>query len=336
MLASASGLNRHGVSCRAVSSGVDALPAVRPPRNATSFHHGITYTSYEVNTFQLRFNTTGVKVLVDPWLVGDLTFLQQDWLYRGKKRAIGRTINVDVAAVAAETDVVVLTQGLDDHTHLPTLRCFPRDTFIVANPSAASKVRPLGFANVQVLDHGSSVDVAGGRLRITATQGALVGPPWSKRQNGLVFKELPQAASTAAAKAPAPGGSSSPGPSTPDWPGASVYFEPHADFVESSVAQAGPVDVVVSPVLTGLLGVGPVGYPLTMGDINLTKLLKILRPKVLVPLLNSEIDHTGPLGAFIQDRGSYDDLRAVLDRAALDDVRIEFPALPGEAMAIAL
>jgi hypothetical protein len=25
----------------------------------TSFHHGITYTSYEVNTFSLKFNTSG-------------------------------------------------------------------------------------------------------------------------------------------------------------------------------------------------------------------------------------------------------------------------------------
>lgn len=30
-----------------------------------------------------------------------------------------------------------------------------------------------------------------------------------------------------------------------------------------------------------------------MGDLNLKALLKILQPQVLVPLLNSEIDHTG-------------------------------------------
>ncbi len=37
---------------------------------------------------------------------------------------------------------------------------------------------------------------------------------------------------------------------------------------------------MVSPVNTALLGVGAAAYPLTMGDINLTKLLKILKPKV--------------------------------------------------------
>jgi hypothetical protein len=62
--------------------------------------------------------------------------------------------------------------------------------------------------------------------------------------------------------------------------GASVYFEPHCDFDEGSVSAAGPVDVVVSPVISGLLGVGPALYPLTMGDINLVRLLRALQPKV--------------------------------------------------------
>lgn len=64
--------------------------------------------------------------------------------------------------------------------------------------------------------------------------------------------------------------------------------------------------------------------------------LSTFDPQVLVPLLNSEIDHTGPLGAVIQDRGSYDDVRSRLAAAGLGDVRVEFPAPPGEAMAIAL
>ena len=57
---------------------------------------------------------------------------------------------------------------------------------------------------------------------------------------------------------------------------------------------------------------------------------------MLVPLLNAEIDHTGPLAALIQDRGGYDKLRADLDANGVRDVRIEFPAPPGEQLAIAL
>lgn len=51
-------------------------------------------------------------MLIDPWLEGDLTFADQTWLYRGKKRVINtaKGVKVDIAQIAAETDVVVLTQ----------------------------------------------------------------------------------------------------------------------------------------------------------------------------------------------------------------------------------
>ena len=72
------------------------------------------------------------------------------------------------------------------------------------------------------------------------TSGALVGPPWSKRQLGVVIRET------------APGG-------------ASLYYEPHCDFTADSVKAElapGDVDVVVTPVVNQELGVEAVGYPL--------------------------------------------------------------------------
>ncbi len=51
-----------------------------------------------------------MRVLVDPWLVDDLVFFDQTWLYRGKKRVINVKGKVDIAEIAAETDVVVLSQ----------------------------------------------------------------------------------------------------------------------------------------------------------------------------------------------------------------------------------
>ena len=62
-------------------------------------------------------------------------------------------------------------QYLDDHTHMPTLREMPRSIPIVANPEAAERIKPLGFENVTVLDHGQTVKVANGRLCITALPG---------------------------------------------------------------------------------------------------------------------------------------------------------------------
>ena len=85
--------------------------------------------------------------------------------------------------------------------------------------------------------------------------GALVGPPWSQRQNGFVLREV-----------------SVPSPS-------SLYYEPHCDFDDQSVAAAGPVDVVVSPVTSQLLNLGVLQYPLVQGDIGLARLLRLLKPR---------------------------------------------------------
>ncbi len=82
--------------------------------------------------------------------------------------------------------------------------------------------------------------------------------------------------------------------------------ESHCDFDAASLASGlraiglpqGGVDVVVSPVMSTLLGVPGVGlasYPLVQGDINLAQLLRMLRPTLLLPLLNHEIAHEGPL-----------------------------------------
>lgn len=57
-----------------------------------------------------------MNVLVDPWLVGKLTFGGLEFIFAGSKRAV-RPDRVDVDALAAATDVILLTQGIDDHAH---------------------------------------------------------------------------------------------------------------------------------------------------------------------------------------------------------------------------
>eukprot|EP00798_Chlamydomonas_sp_ICE-L_P030460 gene30460-35470_t len=59
-------------------------------------------------------------------------------------------------------------------------------------------------------------------------------------------------------------------------------------------------------------------------------------PLVLVPLLNAEIDQEGPLSALIIERGSLDVVKQSLLDQGFTDLRVEFPAPPGEALAIAL
>jgi hypothetical protein len=352
-------------------------------------------------------------------------------------------------------------QYLDDHTHMPTLERLPKSIPVIAQPEAAARIAPLGFTDVRTIAPGASLDACGGRLRVTATAGALVGPPWSARQNGYVLQELGAARPTrlyyephcgeaggrlrggglARRRCPqgcGPAGGAAPGlrgpkaratrarkgagvraarpqrrtawvrawPSPPPAVAAGARLAPHppqakktlaADFDESSVASVGRVDVVVSPVLDVLLG----GYPLVKGGQELTKvgrglrttacmegvpnglggrmawagawlgrahgtgpprrrpqrgaaeqrrrgrgperspspppqLLRLLRPSVLVPLLNADLDQEGGLTALMSTRGDLAALRDTLAAAGLSDVDVDMPAPPGEAFAIAL
>lgn len=48
-------------------------------------------------------------MLVDPWLVGNLIFLEQDWLFKGSKKAF----NLDkdaVAKIVDRADFILLSQ----------------------------------------------------------------------------------------------------------------------------------------------------------------------------------------------------------------------------------
>lgn len=74
--------------------------------------------------------------------------------------------------------------------------------------------------------------------------GALVGPPWSKRENGFVLAET-------------------------QTNGLKMYYEPHCDYDESSVASVGKVDAIVTPVNSQVLIKFPlVGLPGLKGKVN--------------------------------------------------------------------
>ncbi|KAH7622810.1 hypothetical protein Ndes2526B_g02088 [Nannochloris sp. 'desiccata'] len=264
----------------------------------------LIYTSYEGNSWRAEFASTGLKVLVDPWLVGNLAFGGLESIYCGTKR-IARPETIDIDQLAAETDFILLTMSIDDHAHRPTLQRLPKSIPVVGSPSAAAVARNLGYTTVYEVDHGQEVVISDGKLKIRATQGALVGPPWSKRENGFVLSEI----STT---------------------GISLYYEPHADYVASSVAEVGSVDIVVSPPSTQSL----LGYQLVKGATDNVPLLKMLRPKVVVPLMNAEFDATGPLHALLSETGGVELLeRQLKETPELKNVKICLP-VAGTPMAV--
>ena len=60
----------------------------------------------------------GLRVLVDPWLTGPLQFPPGPWFFQGELPT-SRPVPPDL-------DLLLLSQGLDDHCHPPTLALLPK------------------------------------------------------------------------------------------------------------------------------------------------------------------------------------------------------------------
>lgn len=228
----------------------------------------VVYRNLGGNSWRMDFEASNTTVLCDPWLVGSLTFGGLPWLYEGKKDTSGLGL-----AAAEGTDILLLSQGLDDHAHIPTLELLPKTLPVIASPSAAAVATKLGFTQVVSLAPGKTW--IQGDLHITATAGALVGPPWSQRENGFILRERCAG-------------------------GTSVYYEPHASFDGADLARADDVDMVISPAAE----IKFAGYPLVNGFTETRKLLKLLRPQVLMPLANGAIDQGGFMAALAVSTGN--------------------------------
>ena len=230
-------------------------------------------------------------------------------LFKGEKK-VAREDTIDVDDLAAQTDFILLTMAIDDHAHRPTLRRLPKTIPVVGSPSAAEVARQLGYKRVYELDHGQQAELCNGNVVVKAVKGALVGPPWSKRENGYVITEK----------------------SADGTKEVVLYYEPHADYVEETLQSINSVDVVVMPPSTQSL----LGYDLVKGATAMVPLLKRLKPRVVIPLLNAEFNASGPLHDMLSETGGAEELQAQL-RAdeELRDIRVCVPK-PAEPMRVSI
>jgi len=270
-------------SASAVAKDPQPLPS-EPKRR-------VTYQNLGGNSWKMTFETTGTTVLCDPWLVDSLTFFGLPLLYEGKKD----TTRLGVAA-AEGTDVILLSQGLEDHAHPPTLELLPKELTVVASPTAAKVARDLGFKSVIEMWPGQTRLI--GNLSITATSGALVGPPWSQRENGFIVREQGRQ-------------------------GVSCYYEPHCSFDASALAREKEVDIVISPATEILIG----AFPLVNGFEETKTLLKIMSPEVLMPLRNGAIDQSGVISPLVTESGSIETLKRDMLRSGLPVKLLQPPAI---------
>ena len=195
----------------------------------------LTWTHLGINGQLWEFRS-GTRILVDPILVGDLTFWDLPRLYRASPR-VPCGSKLREVLLAGEFDALLLAQGWEDHTHLPTLSALraagalPPSTPIIGPPSAAAAVTSCGLGGSFVaLRHGGTHRVADVTLRAVA--GARLGPPWQRRENGLC---------ATGGGEPAGGG---------------LFYEPHGEWgSDASLSALAPeVGTLVAPAVAQKVG----------------------------------------------------------------------------------
>ncbi|XAR65398.1 hypothetical protein NMG60_11009517 [Bertholletia excelsa] len=214
----------------------------------------------------------GVKILVDPILVGNLDF-GIPWLYDAAKKVLKNFQLTDLP----EVDCLLITQSLDDHCHLKTLKPLSQkmpNLKVIATPNAKSLLDPL-FSNVTYLEPGQSSEIQasnGLQTKVQATPGPVLGPPWQRPENGYIVTS-PQ--------------------------GQPLYYEPHCVY-KKDLLEKERADIVITPVIKQLLP----NFTLVSGQEDAVQLAKLLHAKFIVPMKNGDLDSKGFLASIIHAEGT--------------------------------
>ncbi len=235
----------------------------------------------------------GKRILLDPWLVGNLTFGNLTWLFKGYRH--------QERAIPASLDLILLSQGLEDHAHPETLKRLDKAIPIVGSPSAAKVAQQLGFSQVTALKHGETFTLD--HLTIQATPGSPLGP--MVQENGYLLKDLAS--------------------------GVKLYYEPHG-FHASTLKENAPIEVVITPLIDLAL---PLVGSIIKGTESALELAKDVQPQVMLPTAaGGDIMFEGLLLSVLKAIGSPDEFRAKLAENNLD-IKVLEPK-PGDRVEISL
>ncbi len=125
------------------------------------------------NGWFINFKKT--NLIIDPWLKGDLIFPPGEWFFKG---SLDQEISID-----KNVDLILLTQGLPDHCHIPTLEMFSKDIPIICPKSACEVLKKIGFSLIKMLKPTEKIHQF--NLSIEATAGA----PVPQIENGYIVKD---------------------------------------------------------------------------------------------------------------------------------------------------
>ncbi|TAE52834.1 MAG: MBL fold metallo-hydrolase [Nostocales cyanobacterium] len=232
------------------------------------------------------------RILLDPWLVDCLTFSNLDWLFKGS-RLQDREIPTNI-------DLILLSQGLEDHAHPPTLKKLDKNIPVVASVNAAKVVQQLGYHHVNILNHGEIYTV-NNQVEIKAVPGSQLGPMiW---ENGYLIKDLVNSSS--------------------------LYYEPHGNH-DSQIQQFAPVDIVITPIVDLSL---PLGASIIKGMSSAVTAAEWLKPEVMLPTAaGGDVIFEGILNKFIQSQGSTEEFEKMLAEKNLT-TKVISPK-PGERVSV--
>ncbi|HEY9801904.1 MAG TPA: MBL fold metallo-hydrolase [Leptolyngbyaceae cyanobacterium] len=229
-------------------------------------------TWFDNNSWLLEFGEQ--RILIDPWLVDVLTFGNLDWFFKGSRS--------QQLPIPENIDLILLSQGLEDHAHLPTLKQLNRNIPVVASPNAAKVVQGLGFTSITSLAHGESFTF-NNLIEIKAFPGSLVGP--TLVENSYFVKELAT--------------------------GLTLYYEPHGNH-SPQLKQVAPVDVIITPIFDVVL---PLIGSIIKGSNSALEVAKWLQPQVMLSTANAkETTYEGLLSKILKIEGSIADFRSLLEK----------------------
>jgi L-ascorbate metabolism protein UlaG (beta-lactamase superfamily) len=236
----------------------------------------------------------GKRILLDPWLVGSLVFGNLPWLFKGD--------HPTPMSIPADIDLILLSQGLPDHAHVPTLDRLERSIPVVASATAARVVSDLGYQNVTTLAHGNSFTLPD-TLKIQALPGSLVGP--NLVENGYLLTDLTNRST--------------------------LYYEPHGTHT-AALKDIAPVDVVITP-LTDLEI--PLIGSVIKGMKSAVQAVEWLQPQVILPTAaGGNVVFEGLLLSILRGNGNVDLFRTMLAQQNLKTQVLE--PKPGDRFEVEL
>lgn len=224
-----------------------------------------------------------LNILVDPWLVDDLVFANLTWLFRGIRQE-------KPPQLPERIDLILLSQGLEDHAHKPTLKMLDKTIPVVGSPNAAEVAEDLEFETVTSLAHGETY-ILQEKIEIRALPGAPIG---LDQENAYLLTALT--------------------------PQQRLYYEPHG-FPPEEVKEYSPVDVVINPIVNLEL---PLAGAIINGKESAVQLAQWLKPQAIIgTAAGGKIDFEGVLLSLLKANGSAEEVRSHLQQNDLNTEIIE-------------